>query len=131
MGWDFFRCVLSLPENFDDVPVLSVINRLDGIDATRQGLASQRRGIRAPEMGDVAEGFRLKFDLLLADLSIAIFGNGGDPVVDGEDARPGGAYRDQAHVREENLAEAAAIFVGGTGDRIIDGGDELVEGCGG
>jgi len=82
-------------------------------------------------MGDGAEGLGLKFELVLGDEGVVVFGDGGDPVVDGEDVGAGWADGDKAGIGAEDLAEAGAVFIGGAGDGLVDGGNELVEGGGG
>src|ERR1035438_6517519 len=128
LGGDLVRRVLGLPEDFDHVPALPIVDGLDGVDATGEGLAGEGGFVGAPEMGDVAEGLGLIFELVLGDDGVVVFGDGGDSVVDGEDVGAGGGVGDRSHVGEEELAEAGAVFVGGAGDGFVDGGDELVEG---
>jgi hypothetical protein len=103
------RCVFGLPEDFDDVPALSVVDGLDGVDAAGERLAGEGSGVGAPEMGDVAESFGLIFDLVFGDDFVAVFGNAGDPVIDGEGVRAVGGDGDEPCVGEENLAEAGAV----------------------
>ena len=79
-------------------------------------------------MGDVAIGFRLVFDLLLGDGFVAVFGDGGDPVIDGKEAGSGGADGDETRAGEEKRAKTGAVFGGGAGDGGVEGGDELIEG---
>ena len=128
LGGDLVGGVLGLPEDFEDVPVLSVKDCLDGVDAAGEGLAGQGGGVGAPEMGDVAEGFGLNFNLVFGDDFVAVFGDGCDPVIKGEDARTVGADRNKAHVGQQKLLHAGAVFVGGAGDGGVEGDDELVEG---
>ena len=131
MGGDLVGGVLGLPEDLEDVPVLSVEDGLDGVDAAGEGLAGEVRGVGAPEMGDVAEGFGLNFDLVFGDDFVAVFGDGCDPVIEGEDVRAVGADGNEAHVGQQKLFHAGAVFVGGTADGVVEGNDELIEGCGG
>ena len=131
LGGDFFGGIFGLPEDFDDVPALPIVDSLDGVDAAGEGLAGEGGGVGAPEMGDVAESLGLIFELMLGDDGVVVFGDGGDPVVDGQDVGAGSADGDQADVGKEDLAKAGAVFVGGAGDGVVDGGDELVESCGG
>ncbi len=128
LGGDFVGCVFGLPDDFNDVPGLPIVNGLDGVDATGEGLAGEGGFVGAPEMGDVAEGLGLIFELVLGDNGVVVFGDGGDPVIDAEDVGADGADGDETHVGKEELAEAGAVFVGGAGDGVVDGGDELVEG---
>ena len=131
LGGDFVRGVFGLPDDFDDVPALAIVDGLDGVDAAGEGLAGEGGFVGAPEMGNGSEGLGLIFELVFGDDFVVVFGDGGDPVVDGEDVGAGGANGDETRVREEELAEAGAVFAGGTGDGSVDGGDELVEGVGG
>jgi len=113
------------------VPALAIVDRLDGVDAAGEGFAGEGGRVGAPEMGDVAEGLGLIFDLVLGVDGVTIFCDGCDPVIDGEDVGAVGADGDEASVGEEELLPAGAVLVGGTGDCAVDGGDELVEGVGG
>jgi hypothetical protein len=131
LGGDLVGGVLGLPEDLEDVPVLSVVDGLDRVDAAREGLAGQGGGVGAPEMGDVAEGFGLIFNLVFGDDFVAVFGDGCDPVIDGEDARAVGADGNEARGGQQKLLHAGAVFVCGAGDSGVEGDDELVEGGGG
>ncbi len=131
LGGDLIGGVLGLPKNLDYMPVLAVVDGLDGVDAASERLAGERSGVGTPEMGDLAKGFRLIFDLMLGDDFVAVFGNGGNPVVDGENVWAVGADGDEAHVGKEDLAETGTVLVGGAGDGVVQSDDELVEGGGG
>ena len=123
--------VFGLPEDFDDMPVLSIVDGLDGVDAASDGFAGEGGAVGAPDMGDAAEGFGLIFELVLGDNFIAVFLDRRDPVIDSEHAGAGGSDGDEPRAGDENLTEAGAIFAGGAGDGGIESGDEGVEGGGG
>jgi hypothetical protein len=128
LGRDFVGGVFGLPDDLDDVPALSIVDSLNGVDAAGEWFAGEGSAVGAPEMGDVAESLGLKFELMLGNDLVAVFGDRCDPVIDGEDVGASDAHRDQAHIGKENLAKAGAVFVGRTGDGFVDGGDELIEG---
>src|ERR1700691_1349951 len=119
LGWDLVGSVFGLPQDLDDVPALSVVDGLDGVDAAGDGLAGEGSGVGAPEVGDVAEGLGPDFDLVLGDDRIAIFRDGSDPVIDGENARSVGADGDEARFGKEELSHAAAVSIGGAGDGAV------------
>jgi hypothetical protein len=80
--------------------------------------------------------FGADFDLVFVEDGGAAFADGFDPAVNGEDVGRGCAVGrdadgDEAGVGEKELAEAGAIFIGRSADGGINGGDELVERCGG
>jgi hypothetical protein len=134
VGGDF-----GLPGDFDDVPLLAVVEGLDAVDAAVGGLvvAADFGFVGAPEVGDVGPGLGADVELMFVEHVGAALGNGVDPIFNGEDAGRGCAVGrdadgDQARVGKEECAEAGAVSVGGAGNGRVDGLDELVErGCGG
>lgn len=128
----------GLPDDLDHVPLLAVVDGLDAIDAAVSGLGvvADAGFVGAPEMSEVGPRLGLDVQLVLSEHGAAALRDRVDPAVDVEDDRGGCAIGgdadwDEARVGQKERAEAGSILVCGTGDRGVDGGDELIERGGG
>src|ERR1051326_609176 len=130
------RLVFRLPVNAEDPPAAAVVKKLEAVDAAREGLFAfgVARLVGAPDVGDVVPLLHPVGDRVFKEAFFAekILASGG-VFIRGQDAQCGCALVAAAsgnHTSASVVEAAGAVPValaGGTGDDVIDCGDDVVD----